>query len=135
MRVRLELNQLNIDRPKKRWDIYFVVVAEHPTDTEKMVLATLPIDPIKMGLDHVAFVEVRLSDTREKALQVFNKAVQTIPEIEQCHMIASNFDYLMKVRTRNIQEYRRIMGETLSSLPFVASTSTFVAMEAVKEVF
>ena len=30
MRVRLELNQLNIDRPKKRWDIYFVVVAEHP---------------------------------------------------------------------------------------------------------
>ena len=50
-------------------------------------------------------------------------------------MIASNFDYLMKVRTRNIQEYRRIMGETLSSLPFVASTSTFAAMEAVKEVF
>ncbi|MDA1041671.1 MAG: Lrp/AsnC ligand binding domain-containing protein [Proteobacteria bacterium] len=93
------------------------------------------IDPIKMGLDHVAFVEVHLSDTREKALQAFNKAVQTIPEIEQCHMIASNFDYLMKVRTRNIQEYRRIMGETLSSLPFVASTSTFVAMEAVKEVF
>ena len=93
------------------------------------------IDLIKMGLDHVAFVEVRLSDTREKALQAFNKAVQTIPEIEQCHMIASNFDYLMKVRTRNIQEYRRIMGETLSSLPFVASTSTFVAMEAVKEIF
>ena len=83
----------------------------------------------------MAFVEVRLSDTREKALQAFNKAVQTIPEVEQCHMIASNFDYLMKVRTRNIQEYRRIMGETLSSLPFVASTSTFVAMEAVKEVF
>lgn len=48
MKVRLELNQLNIDRPKKRWDIYFVVVAEHPTDPEKMVLTTVPVDPIKM---------------------------------------------------------------------------------------
>jgi Lrp/AsnC family leucine-responsive transcriptional regulator len=93
------------------------------------------IDPIRLGRDHVAFVEVRLSDTREKALQAFNNAVQLIPEIEQCHMIASNFDYLLKVRTSNIQEYRRMMGEKLSSLPYVASTSTFVAMEAVKELF
>lgn len=48
MRVRLELNQLKIDRPKKRWKIYFVVVAEHPDDPEKMVLATIPVEPIKI---------------------------------------------------------------------------------------
>ncbi|WP_396181038.1 hypothetical protein [Flavobacterium sp.] len=48
MRVRLELNQLNIDRPKKRWNIYFVVVTEHPTEVEKMVLATIPTEAIKM---------------------------------------------------------------------------------------
>ena len=48
MKVRLEINQLTIDRPKKRWKIYFVLVAEHPSDSEKMVVTTLPIEPIKV---------------------------------------------------------------------------------------
>ena len=51
------------------------------------------LDPIQLGLDHVAFVEVRLSDTREAALAAFNAAVMLIPEIEQAHLIAGNFDY------------------------------------------
>ncbi len=93
------------------------------------------LDPIRMGLAHVAFVEVRLSDTREAALQAFNKAVMAIPEVEQCHMIASRFDYLLKVRTSDIQDYRRVLAERISALPHVAGTSTYVAMEAVKEVF
>lgn len=91
------------------------------------------LDPIRMGLAHVAFVEVRLSETREAALRAFNKAVQQVPEIEQCHLIASNFDYLLKVRTSDIAAYRRVLGESISALPFVASTSTHVAMEAVRD--
>ena len=91
------------------------------------------LDPIRLGLDHVAFVEVRLSDTREAALRAFNAAVALQPEIEQAHMIAGNFDYLLKVRTHNMTAYRRFLGETISTLPHVANTSTYVAMEAVKE--
>jgi Lrp/AsnC family leucine-responsive transcriptional regulator len=93
------------------------------------------LDPIRMGLAHVAFVEVRLSDTREAALQAFNKAVMAVPEVEQCHMIASRVDYLLKVRTADIQDYRRVLAEQISALPHVAGTSTYVAMEAVKEIF
>ena len=93
------------------------------------------LDPIRMGLAHVAFVEVRLSDTREAALQAFNKAALAVPEVEQCHMIASRFDYLLKVRTVDIQDYRRVLAERISALPHVASTSTYVAMEAVKELY
>lgn len=93
------------------------------------------LDPIRMGRAHVAFVEVRLSDTREAALQAFNKAAMAVPEIEQCHMIASRFDYLLKVRTADIQDYRRVLAEHISALPHVAGTSTYVAMEAVKELF
>lgn len=91
------------------------------------------LDPIRMGMAHVAYVEVRLSDTREAALQAFNKAVRGMPEIEECHMMAAGFDYLMKVRTSDIGDYRRVLGERISTLPHVASTSTYVAMEAVKE--
>jgi len=91
------------------------------------------LDPIRLGRAHVAYVEVKLSDTREAALQAFNRAVLAVPEVEECHMIASRFDYLLKVRTADIQDYRRVLGERISALPHVASTSTHVAMEAVKE--
>lgn len=90
-------------------------------------------DPIRLGRDHVAFVEVKLSDTRESALSVFNAAVLKIPEIEQCHLIAGAFDYLLKVRTSGMASYRLVLAERISTLPNVASTSTYVAMQAVKE--
>jgi Lrp/AsnC family leucine-responsive transcriptional regulator len=90
-------------------------------------------DPIRMGLDHVAFVEVRLDDTREAALKAFNAGVVKIPEVEQAHMMAANFDYLLKIRTRSMSDYRRVLAEEISTLPHVAGTSTFVAMQAVKE--
>ncbi len=90
-------------------------------------------DPIRLGLDHVAFVEVRLQDTREAALAQFNAAVAKVPEIEQVHLIAGNFDYLLKIRTQDMNDYRRILAEHISSLPHVANTSTYVAMQAIKE--
>ncbi|WP_254049773.1 Lrp/AsnC family transcriptional regulator [Novosphingobium sp. TH158] len=89
------------------------------------------IDPVRLGLGHIAFAEVKLSDTREPALAEFRKAVLQVREIEECHMIASSFDYLLKVRTADIHSYRRVLGEKISSLPHVASTSTFVVMESI----
>jgi Lrp/AsnC family leucine-responsive transcriptional regulator len=85
----------------------------------------------KLGREHVAFLEVKLSDTREQSLRAFNAAVRQIPEVESCHMIAGGFDYLVKVRTGDIGEYRRVLGERISRLPHVASTSTYVSLESV----
>lgn len=92
------------------------------------------LDPAKLQLEQVAFVEVRLSDTSEKALSEFNIAVQNIPEIEQCHMIAGAFDYLLKIRTTDMVSYRAVLGEKVSDLPHVSSTSTHVSMQAVKDI-
>lgn len=91
------------------------------------------IDPAKVGLGHIAFVEVKLSDTTDKALNAFNAAVRKLAEVEQCHMIAGGFDYLLKVRTGDITAYRHVLGEKISALPHVAQSSTYVAMEAVKD--
>ena len=91
------------------------------------------VDHYRLGRGHVAFVEVKLSDTREAALRAFNTAVRALPEIEECHMIAGAFDYLLKVRSEDIMDYRQILAEKISGLPHVASTSTHVAMESVKE--
>ncbi|MDG0990362.1 MAG: Lrp/AsnC ligand binding domain-containing protein [Yoonia sp.] len=90
-------------------------------------------DPIQLDRDHVAFVEVKLSDTREAALAAFNADVMKISEIEQCHLIAGDFDYLLKVRTAGMTGYRAVLAEKISTLPHVSHTSTYVAMQAVKE--
>jgi len=90
-------------------------------------------DPVKLNLSHVAFVEVKLSTTRSSALEEFNAAARQHPEIEQCHMVAANYDYLLKVRGANIETFREFLGETLAALPYVQTTSTHVSMEAVKE--
>lgn len=91
------------------------------------------LNPEKLGRDHVAFAEVKLTDTTEKALAAFNAAVLLVPEIEQCHMIAGSFDYLLKIRTKDIRAYRQVLGETISGLPHVGNTSTHVSMQAVKD--
>jgi len=85
----------------------------------------------KLGVEHIAFLEVKLSDTREKALDAFNQAVRAITDVEACHMIAGGFDYLIKVRTSDIFAYRQVLGEQLSRLPNVASTSTYISMQSV----
>jgi Lrp/AsnC family leucine-responsive transcriptional regulator len=73
-----------------------------------------------------------LSDTRAQALKEFNKEVNNLIAVEQCHMIAGSFDYLLKVRSSNIVDYRTLLSDYISSLPYVASTSTFVSMQTIK---
>ena len=91
------------------------------------------IDPLRTGRAHVAFVAVRLSDTREMALRAFNAAVVKVVEVEQCHMLAADFDYLLKVRCHDMHDFRRVLAESISNLPHLAHTSTWMAMQAVKD--
>lgn len=94
---------------------------------------TALVNQTKLGQSHIAFTQVTLNDTSSNALAAFNNAAKQISAVEQCHMIAGNFDYLLKVRTRNMEEYRQVLGEQISALPHVLQTSTFVVMENVKD--
>jgi len=101
-------------------------------EDERIILGYRPIlNHTALGRGHIAFVQVSMSDTRLAALEAFNGAVRKIPEVEQCHMIAASFDYLIKVRTSDISSFRTVLGEKISALPHVSHTSTFVAMDAV----
>ena len=111
-------------------------VAQRIKQLEEMGLITgyrAILSPLRLGLTHVTYVEVRLSDTRQRALEQFNDAVRAISEVEECYLIAGGFDYLLKVRSRDMAHYRQIMADDISALPHVAQTSTFVAMETVKD--
>lgn len=91
------------------------------------------LSPLKLGLTHVTYVTINLSDTRQKALEAFNDAVRKVAEVEECYMIAGGFDYQLKLRTRDMSHFRAVMAEQISTLPHVHSTSSYVAMEAVVE--
>jgi len=91
------------------------------------------LSPLRLGLTHVTYVEVKMSDTRQTALDRFNTGVRAIPEVEECYMIAGGFDYLLKVRSRDMTHFRQIMADRISALPFIHATSSYVSMEAVIE--
>ena len=91
------------------------------------------IDPDRIRQAYLVYVQVKLSSTKRATLEAFNAAVKDIPEIMSCHMMAGGFDYLLKIRTRDMKAYRQFMGDVLSQLPNVDQTSTFPVMEQVKE--
>jgi len=90
------------------------------------------LDPAKLGASLLAFVEIRLDRTTPEVFDRFRQAVQTLPEIQECHMVAGGFDYLIKLRVADMQAYRRILGERLTALPGVEQTHTYFVMEEVK---
>lgn len=51
-RVRLEIDEVQIHRPKKKWKLYFIIMAEHPTDNDKMIITTLPQEPFRLSKRH-----------------------------------------------------------------------------------
>jgi len=91
------------------------------------------LDPVALEAAHIVLVQVILRGTTADELERFNEAVRKVPEIQSCHMIAGDFDYLLKVRTHDIQHYRRLLGDKISRLPHVQQTHTYVVMETVKD--
>jgi len=91
------------------------------------------LNPAEVDMNHLTIVHVNLAKTSDNNLDIFNEAVNKIPEVESCLMIAGQFDYVLKVRTRDINHYRRLLGEQIGKLPNVMQTQSYAVMEAVKE--
>lgn len=87
----------------------------------------------KLGLGLTAFIEILLDRTSEQAFQAFRDAVQRIPEIQECHMVAGGFDYLLKVRVADMAAYRAFLGEALAKVPGIRETRSYPVMEEVKD--
>ena len=85
-----------------------------------------------LGLSLLAYVEVTLDRTTPDVFERFKQAVRDVPEIEECHMVAGGFDYLIKVRSPDMDAYRKILGEKIATIPGVLQTHTYVVMEQVK---
>jgi Lrp/AsnC family leucine-responsive transcriptional regulator len=90
------------------------------------------LDPLKLGLGMLVFVEVLLDRTTPNVFDAFKAAVQVHEQILECHMVAGGFDYLLKTRMADMQAYRDFAGTVLWQLPGVRETRTYAVMEEVK---
>jgi Lrp/AsnC family leucine-responsive transcriptional regulator len=90
------------------------------------------LNPLKLGIGMLVFVEVLLDRTTPNVFEAFNAAVQVRDEILECHMVAGGFDYLLKTRMADMNAYRNFAGTVLWQLPGVRETRTYAVMEEVK---
>mgnify|MGYP000235104082 CR=1 FL=1 len=91
------------------------------------------IAPAALDQALMVFVTVSLRATDEATLKSFNTAVKPVRQILECHMLGGGFDYLLKIRVRDMVEYREILGGVIGALPMVESTHSYFVMEEVKE--
>lgn len=90
------------------------------------------LNPHRLGLGLLVFVEVLLDKTTPDVFERFARAVRLAPEVLECHMVAGGFDYLVKTRVADMTAFRRFLGEVLLALPGVRETRTYAVMEEVK---
>ena len=94
---------------------------------------TALLDPEKVEAGLLIFVEISLQKTTPDAFREFRKQASQISEIQECHLISGNFDYLIKARVKDMHDYRRLLGEKILALPGVSDSRSNVVMEEVKE--
>ena len=91
------------------------------------------LDPRLLDLELLVFVEISLLRTSSDVFDEFREAVLKLPQVLECHLVSGNFDYLIKARVADMGAYRKLLGETLLTLPGVSDSRTYVVMEEVKE--
>ena len=90
------------------------------------------LNPRRLGLGLLAYVEVSLDRTTPDAFQRFKQVMLAHDEVMECHMVAGGFDYLLKVRVTDMESYRRFLGDSIAALRGVQQTHTYFVMEEVK---
>jgi Lrp/AsnC family leucine-responsive transcriptional regulator len=93
---------------------------------------TATLDRAALGLANEFFVEVSLSAQTEEAFERFEKAVQRVPEIVECHLMSGQFDYLLRVAAADAADYERIHRSRISRLPGVQRIQSSLALRTVK---
>lgn len=91
------------------------------------------VQPHALGKNLLVFVEITLTEKSEQIFKQVRDALAHIPEVQECHLVAGRFDYLVKARLSGMSEYRRLLGTMLAQMPMPAQSNSYVVMEEIKE--
>ncbi|WP_026261629.1 Lrp/AsnC ligand binding domain-containing protein [Kiloniella laminariae] len=90
------------------------------------------LDAKALGYSIEIFVEITLHSQSEDTLEQFEIAVQKAPEISECHLMAGQADYLLRVVAQNVADYEQIHRNALSRLPGVAHMQSSFSLRTVR---
>ncbi len=93
------------------------------------VRALVAPDRVERGT--LVFVGVVLDRSTPQSFGAFNEAIVKLPFVLDCHVVAGDFDYFLKIRVRDIADFNRLHGERLIALPGVRQTRTFFVLKEV----
>ena len=91
------------------------------------------LNAAKLGAGLLVFVQVSLDRTTPDIFSRFSSALEHLDQVQECHMVAGGFDYLLKLRFGDMASYRDFLGNDLATLPGVMQTHTYFVMEEVKQ--
>ncbi|MFK0166138.1 Lrp/AsnC family transcriptional regulator [Rhizobium sp. NPDC090279] len=91
------------------------------------------VSPTAVGLGALVMVGVVLDRSTPESFAAFEGAVMEMKEVLDCNLVAGDFDYLLKIRVRDMADFNKLHGQKLIALPGVRQTRTFFVMKEVKE--
>ena len=91
------------------------------------------VSPQSVDMGALVVVGVVLDRSTPESFGEFEKAITKLPFILDCHLVAGDFDYFLKIRVRDIADFNRLHGEQLIGLPGVRQTRTFFVMKEVTD--
>jgi Lrp/AsnC family transcriptional regulator len=102
-------------------------------EADKIILQKVTLlDSKKLNLGVSVFIYVTLKNHDGESLNDFEKAVQSIESIVECHTTGGDKDYLLKVIVESIEEYEHLLKTKLTNLPLVDHLSSTFALKQVK---
>ncbi len=91
------------------------------------------IDPVKVGVTCLTYVEVTLVRHGKDAVERFMDSIVKLEEVLECHHITGGADFLLKVATKDIPTYEQFIIQTLTALPDVQNLKTLVVLSTLKQ--
>lgn len=89
------------------------------------------VAPHKVDRGALVMVGVVLDRSTPESFSAFEKAASKLKFVLDCHLVAGDFDYFLKIRVRDMADFNRLHGERLIALPGVRQTRTFFVMKEV----
>jgi Lrp/AsnC family leucine-responsive transcriptional regulator len=91
------------------------------------------LSPAAVGCGMLVFVELKMTTKSDKVFEQVKRQIAAVPEVLDCHLVAGDFDYLIKARIAEMSQYRRLLGNILLKLPGATESRSYVVMEELKE--
>lgn len=90
------------------------------------------LSPTQLGQNLLAYVQVALDRTTPEVFDRFRTAMEVLDFVQEANMVAGGFDYLLKIRVRDMKEYRSVLSSHIACIKGVQQTHTYFVMEEVK---